>query len=326
MPLSAGCVHLVYFITSILGVDPAFLDRFDACNYRQTGGMFDGTHFNYRLYRPRTVPTKAALIVWLHGAGEAGTNNSSQLRHIQETIFSASNSKSVDFFILAVQCPNNLPGWTTKDGERDGDMLSVLRHIIQKTVAEHSIDENRILLVGICSGASACWEACSRFPNVFAAASTMNSSAIEIPRLQDANKLSVWAFQSLNDSSTSTPLVRALIQDLRSRGWDATFTGFDTSSHDSWTPAFADCGALEWLLHQRLGQKSIWSTSYYIACCRARNILEQWSWPQILLQIVETCVMILFCTFVFRAVYQFSSSSIKRRSQTLPCLDITGEL
>ena len=61
-----------------------FADFFDVCQYRYTGGRYEQELFRYRLFKPRSMKPGEhyPLLLWLHGMGEAGSENWRSIRHL----------------------------------------------------------------------------------------------------------------------------------------------------------------------------------------------------------------------------------------------------
>ncbi|MBW3543299.1 MAG: hypothetical protein KY476_23840, partial [Planctomycetes bacterium] len=71
-----------------------------------SGGVYENETFRYRLLRPDIVEPgqKYPLVLFLHGAGERGDDNSLQLKYFPEVIGSAEQRRKHACFVLAPQC------------------------------------------------------------------------------------------------------------------------------------------------------------------------------------------------------------------------------
>jgi len=77
--------------------------------FKEESINIDGTTLNYRLHVPEKLEEgkKYPLVLWLHGAGEAGSDNKLQLVHLHHIITSLTGEKKRDFFLLVPQYPHN---------------------------------------------------------------------------------------------------------------------------------------------------------------------------------------------------------------------------
>src|SRR5579872_7061378 len=69
----------------------------------------DGKELKYRLLKPDHYDPKKSypLVVFLHGAGERGDDNTAQLIHGVAEFASEENRKKYPCFLVAPQCPKN---------------------------------------------------------------------------------------------------------------------------------------------------------------------------------------------------------------------------
>src|SRR5262245_7054305 len=123
--------------------NPEFVALFTPCEYRYTGGGYKDRLFRYHLFVPELPrQQKGPLVVWLHGFGEAGSDNVHHLRWLSHLVFKSPWKKErYPFFLLAVQCPPENPVWTrVRASENDDDMANVVAAILQRTLSEYAID------------------------------------------------------------------------------------------------------------------------------------------------------------------------------------------
>ena len=173
--------------------ESGFLTLYKPMEYREAGGKYEDHVFHYRLLDPRTEESgrKLPLLVWLHGLGEAGDDNVSQL-HYLDTIVTPAPWKAgeVPFFVLAVQCPRD-ESWDSDDQPASDDMLSVLSQILDRTLDDFPIDRDRVYLSGVSAGGGGCWRFAARRPDYFAAVAPLSDGGVNLKRPQiecpDAN-------------------------------------------------------------------------------------------------------------------------------------------
>lgn len=147
-----------------------------------------------RLYVPPEAATSPRpLIVFLHGAGEAGTNNSLQVNVNIDNLLAEAKLRGA--FLYAPQSP--------------GDWGSTVRTdrvmtMVDQALADFNVNPNRLYVTGLSNGGGGTWNMISRYGDRFAAAVPICGVApladFSPPGLLDE---SIWAFHARNDGSVS---------------------------------------------------------------------------------------------------------------------------
>lgn len=134
----------------------------------------------YRFLEPDTASGAAAvypLVLFLHGAGERGDDNSAQLKHGTALYLEPANRAAFPCFVVAPQCPAeaqwaSMP-WNTLSGEQSGHptapMLSVLE-LVDELAGQYPVDRDRLYVTGLSMGGFGTWDLITRYPERFAAA------------------------------------------------------------------------------------------------------------------------------------------------------------
>ncbi len=225
---------------------------FEEREHRCADGRFQGTSFSYRLFVPRAAKRgeRFPLLVWLHGKGDGGSNNVGQLKWIDLMLDDPRHAEKYRFFVLAVQCPMEIP-WFDRAGNsaQPDDMLSVTADIIREILLDNSIDRNRVYLVGISSGASAAWEMAMREPTLFAALVPLAcASGSDESRAAKLVGIPIWAFTNNGERAG----VERMVSAVQVAGGNAYLTVADARGHDAWSTPLRG-GIMEWILAQRRG-------------------------------------------------------------------------
>ena len=275
---------LAIVVAILAGFRAEFVALFEPCVHVYSGGGYQNDEFRYRLLVPETSLRPRPLIVWLHGKGEAGSDNIRQLLWLEELICTPPIRRDrFPFYLLAVQCPRSNPVWTTSDPDAD-EMVNVVMSIVDELLGKYEIDRDRIYLAGLSSGGAGCWSLASRKPEYFAAVAAMASTVDSGLRIERMKELPVWAFHSRADSATPADSVRAGVERLRSAGGNVHLTEIDSSAHDCWNAAFHEYHLLDWLLSQRRGEPGI-APGTVPAVTQIGDFLATWKWWQILVQV-----------------------------------------
>src|SRR5579872_7189963 len=115
----------------------------------------------YRLMKPENYDPKKKypLVVFLHGAGERGKDNTAQLIHGVPEFAKEENRKKYPCFLIAPQCPKgdkwSVVDWrvpTVKFAKEPSGPGRLVLELITAMQKEYSIDSKRIYLTGLSMG------------------------------------------------------------------------------------------------------------------------------------------------------------------------------
>ncbi len=158
----------IFVVTSVPVCSQTVIDGFIPRLYRDA----DHQQMPYRLFIPKSY-SKAQeypLIIWLHGAGGAGTDNVLQISGDQVPGTRAWTKAEVQgkhpAFVLV---PQSEGVWSVDSSELSPKLGLVLA-IINALKNEFKIDSKRIYITGQSNGGFGTWELICRRPDVFAAA------------------------------------------------------------------------------------------------------------------------------------------------------------
>ncbi len=242
-----------------------FADLFLPLKFSYSGDRYGDREFQYRLYEPpdREKGVHYPLIVWLHGYDEGGNDNHAHLRWLREWFFDAEFLENNQFYLLAVQCPEDDMVWTHSNSEQPGrrlnDMGDVCKLIADKTIQDYPIDKDRVYLSGISSGGGGAWNIGGRFPHFFAAIMPLSSRGGDDDLVARLTTVPVWAFNNREDKQAPIEHVRRSVELLNSQGGNAHLTALEEKGHVArpyWHPQLK---AAEWLLSKRRGDPGWWS-------------------------------------------------------------------
>ena len=192
----------------------------------------------YALHIPENSKDKKPLIVFLHGAGERGTDIEKVKVHGP---FKYLQTNVLDAYILAPQCAEN-EYW-------DADSLYELVLKIQK---EHNIDDRRIYLTGLSMGAWGAWNLATAHPEKFAALVTI-AGAVDRGVLLENKKLAsmpIKIFHGLLDDVVEMNYSVMMYKRLKASNGNVTLTIFDDANHDSWSRVYDNKEIYEWMFKQ----------------------------------------------------------------------------
>lgn len=212
----------------------------------------NNTPLPYRLFIPTrpTTETKLPLVLFLHGAGELGTDNISQLQ-VQPycmAYISYSNQVTYPTFFAA---PQAHPSWSASV------VLSILSDFLDALISEYSIDTNRISVTGLSLGGYGSWSMLALRPDYFAAGIPICGWGDPSPEsCRRFAHVPIWSFHAADDSTVSVSGSRDMINTLRQVGGHPIYTEYRSGGHGIWANAYATPGLVEWTSAQRRGEPS----------------------------------------------------------------------
>ncbi len=197
------------------------------------------------------------LILFLHGAGERGSDNESQTLHIRDLFLNIKNQRKYPAFVIAPQCPLN-EQWVnlnwTKTGhsmpEACSKTLMLTIKLLDEIVKENSIDTTRIYVIGVSMGGYGAWDVISRFPEKFAAAIPICGGG-DSTKAINYRDIPIWAFHGSADKVVPVENTRNLINAVKIAGGYPKYTEYVNVGHGCWFKAFKEGDLLEWLFIQK---------------------------------------------------------------------------
>jgi predicted peptidase len=228
---------------------------------RFEGRTFKGTAIElpYRLLSPKTVEPgeKYPLVVFLHGAGERGTDNEIQLIHGMNDFASDAVMDKYPAFVIAPQCPSERKwvevDWTLEAHtipEEPSLPLAATFELIDSLQKALPIDDSRIYITGLSMGGYGTWDALARKPDLFAAAAPIcgGGDPAVAARFKD---VPLWAFHGDQDTAVKPHRSREMIAALKAAGGEPKYAEYRGVGHDSWAQTYANPELYAWMFAQR---------------------------------------------------------------------------
>lgn len=221
----------------------------------------DGKTLPYRLLKPLRYDAKQRypLVVFLHGAGERGSDNERQLAHCVRDFAKPEVREQHPCFVVAPQCGGAYrwcevdwgdpkPHQTPKEPSVPmGQLIALLPELAK----EFSIDPARLYVTGLSMGGFGTWDLITRFPERFAAAAPICGGADDSAAPSLA-RLPIWVFHGGADPVVHTGRSQSMVAALKQAGSTVvTYTEYPGVGHDSWDKAFAEPGFFAWMFSQR---------------------------------------------------------------------------
>lgn len=212
----------------------------------------------YRLLYPLgyTPLKKYPLIVFLHGAGERGSDNEGPIRGLPKALLTTEGRAKYPCFILVPQCakedewvsfPDYPSGLNTSLQPTNSTRLAI--QAIEKTLKELPVDRGRIYLTGYSMGGEGTLDMLSRWPDKFAAGVPI-CSVSDTSRTATIAKIPLWFFHGDQDGSVNVKYSRIMVAALKRYGVEPRYTEYVGVGHNSWINAYQDEGLFDWLFLQ----------------------------------------------------------------------------
>lgn len=221
-----------------------------------------GEKLNYRLMLPAGYDAKAEtqypLVLFLHGAGERGSDNTKQLIHGAKDFASEVNRAKYPCFVVCPQCPEGKKwvevDWSLDSHEQPAEeslSLTLTREAVAALQREFRVDDRRLYVTGLSMGGFGTWEMIARTPDLFAAAAPVCGGADEATARRVTN-LPIWAFHGDKDTAVKPERSRRMIAAIEKAGGKPQYTEYPGVGHNSWAQSYADPKFMEWLFAQKL--------------------------------------------------------------------------
>jgi predicted peptidase len=187
------------------------------------------------------------MILFLHGAGERGSDNWKVATHGPPNI--AKRDSGFPFIVLAPQCPED-ETWSKE----------ALLKLLDDVTAKYAVDTNRIYLTGLSMGGYGTWDLGLSYPDRFAAIVPICGGGQTISVLLPGRDqgpalktLGVWAFHGGKDPVVPLEESQRMVDALKKAGaQDVKLTVYPEAGHDSWTETYNNPELYQWLLkHDR---------------------------------------------------------------------------
>jgi predicted peptidase len=229
----------------------------------------------YRLFSPQNKDkTEKPLVVFLHGRGDRGTDNSSKI-YREAGFLTNSNSlltkkmqEKYPCYILIPQCSDkteneewakwvgNSPKTPFKGIGENGtytmnqtpsDSGKAAIELIEKTIKDHNINPNRVYLVGLSMGGFGTWEFVSRKPELFAAAIPMAGYS-DPSQIENIKHIPFWIFHGNKDQWNPVEGSRNMYKLLSEQNADVSYTEYKNVTHrETFKKAFKEEQLIPWI-------------------------------------------------------------------------------
>ena len=186
---------------------------------------------------------KLPMIVFLHGAGERGSNYTEMQCHSIPKIFMSGHAApcpDLRVITLCPQCPEEMI-WDP--------LLLYVKDLIDTVVKEYNVDEDRVSLTGLSMGGFGSFQLAALFPERFSALAVCCGGGMEwrTPRLVG---MPIRLYHGLDDGIVPAERSLSLEKALRFHGNPPEMFLYEGVNHDVWDIAYEKTDCIEWLAAQ----------------------------------------------------------------------------
>lgn len=243
------------------GEDPAL------AVYQKKEFNHNGNTLPYRILYPENFDRnkKYPLLLFLHGAGERGSDNEKQLTHGSKLFIAEENRKNFPAIIVLPQCPES-SFWASTKIDRTVQPFKIefdytaepnwplvaANELVKQIVSEGSVDKSRVYITGLSMGGMGTFESVYRYPELYAAALPICGGGSVNLYDNRVTKTAFWVFHGAADAVVNVKLSQEMVEKLKTIKAEVKYSEYPGVNHNSWDNAFAEKEYLNWmLLHKR---------------------------------------------------------------------------
>jgi len=219
----------------------------------------------YRLLYPLNYNAKKKypVVLFLHGAGERGSDNEIQLTHGSKLFTDSLNRAKYPAFVIFPQCPVN-EFWARVSFDRNKQPvqlefasnepmtrpLTMVSALMDSFATSGKVDKKKIYIGGLSMGGMGTFDMLWRKPGFFAAAFPICGGGDSTKPAIYGKKFPIWVFHGADDPVVNVNHSRRMVAALEAAKAKVKYTEYPGVKHDSWNNAFAEPELMSWLFSQ----------------------------------------------------------------------------
>ena len=219
----------------------------------------DGYVMPYRLYVPKNYDCGETypLMIFLHGAGERGSDNKLNIEVALPHVFDSESSPARKSIIIAPQCPEDRQ-WVYTPWERgnysvdeivESRECEAVMEILKTVASVYNVDRSRIYVTGLSMGGFGTWDLMARHSDIFAAGMPVCGGGD--PSMAKAYaSIPIRTFHGAHDGAVPVDGTRELYAAIKAAGGRIKYVEFEDMDHGIWDDVYSDRGNIWWLFSQ----------------------------------------------------------------------------
>ena len=243
--------YLVLFLILFLNVN---LNSQELDLYEQKIFVIENDTLNYRILKPLNYDSTKQYPVhlFLHGAGERGNDNVSQLVHGSKLFLKKESREKYNSWVIFPQAPK-YDWWGYKDpyklnyNVKESKAMSLVVKLMDNFSKRNDVNQNKIYVSGLSMGGMGTFVILNLRPDMFAAATPICGDGDPNSVNNYAKKIPIWIFHGSDDKVVSPKKSLKMANAIIDAGGSPKITFYENVGHDSWNNAFAEEDFLKWI-------------------------------------------------------------------------------
>tara|TARA_B110000503_G_C7170695_1_gene424132 strand:- start:4562 stop:5320 length:759 start_codon:yes stop_codon:yes gene_type:complete len=215
---------------------------------------FEKETLSYRILKPLNYNSNKQYPVhlFLHGAGERGNDNVSQLVHGGKLFLKKENREQYNSWVIFPQAQKN-DWWGYNDpyefdyNVKESKAMSLVVKLMDDFTQRKDVDPNKVFVSGLSMGGMGTFVILNLRPEMFAAATPICGDGDPSLVSNYSKKVPVWIFHGSDDTVVSPKKSLKMAKAIIENGGSPKITFYENVGHDSWNNAFAEKDFLKWI-------------------------------------------------------------------------------
>ena len=250
-------------------LDPVVTEQETAFDVNDLYKINDGP-LPYRLHLPKNYNGGMyhyPVLIFLHGAGERGNNNESQLKNAAQNLFNDLNSPIYQSIAIFPQCPSetntedsDLNQWVdtpwskgnySVDEVPESNDLKAVLQILNDLKDNYSVNNKRIYVMGLSMGGFGTWDLIMRHTDLFAGAIPICGGA-DTSYAHKLVDMPIYTIHGTSDDVVPYTGTKSMVEAIKNLGGTSiTYEELNGYGHNVWDYASKKVGLMEWLFSKR---------------------------------------------------------------------------
>ena len=215
---------------------------------------FEKETLSYRILKPLNYNSNKQYPVhlFLHGAGERGNDNVSQLVHGGKLFLKKENREQYNSWVIFPQAPKN-DWWGYKEpykfdyNVKESKAMSLVVKLMDDFTQRKDVNPNKVFVSGLSMGGMGTFVILNLRPEMFAAATPICGDGDPSLVSNYSKKVPIWIFHGSDDTVVSPKKSLKMAKAIIENGGSPKITFYENVGHDSWNNAFAEKNFLKWI-------------------------------------------------------------------------------
>jgi predicted peptidase len=250
-----------------IGVIVLFLSNFMMAQNKELFSkelyFHDNDTLKYRLLLPKNFSEEKEypLVLFLHGRGEQGNDNETQLVYGSKLFLENYSKDEFPAIIIFPQCTKDdywanvkrdyskigLEKFKYKRLGKPTKSMKLIMNLMEDFAIKPYIKKDQIYVGGLSMGGMGTFEIINRKPEMFAAAFPICGGGNPKSVRRYANKVALWVFHGGKDDIVYPYFSLSMVTALQKKGANVKLTYFENDNHNSWDSSFSEPDLLPWL-------------------------------------------------------------------------------